>query len=98
MASASEPENFFSLQMLIGEFQSILDSKLNILLQMISCLQFLHFSSKTSQVHMLSPILSIPPKFYIRILGCGYKPAKCVKIRMKMTFNDLTLIQHLLTV
>jgi hypothetical protein len=67
MASDSEPTNFFSLHMLVGEFYSILDSKLKILLQMISCLQFLHFSSKTSQVHMLSPILSILPQFSIRL-------------------------------
>jgi hypothetical protein len=51
------------------------------------------FSSKTSQVHMISPILSILAKF--SILGCGYKPGKCVKIGMKMTFNDLTFILHL---
>jgi hypothetical protein len=78
MASDSESKNFFSLQMLVGEFYSILDSKINILLQMVSCLQFLNFSSKTSQVHMLFPILSILPNF--SIIGCGYKPGKCVKI------------------
>jgi hypothetical protein len=38
------------------------------------------------------------------LLGCGYKPGKCMKILGKlhfnteMTFNDLTLILHLLTV
>jgi hypothetical protein len=31
--------------MLVGEFENILDLKINILLQMVSCLQFLHFSS-----------------------------------------------------
>jgi hypothetical protein len=67
MASDSEPKNFFIIQMLVGEFYSILDSKLSILLHMISCLKFLHFSSKTSQVHMLFPILSILPKFSIRL-------------------------------
>jgi hypothetical protein len=67
MESDSEPKNFSSLQMLVGEFKSTLDSKINILLQMISCLQFLHFSSKTSLVHTLSLILSILHKFSIRL-------------------------------
>jgi hypothetical protein len=41
-------KNVFHSQMLVGEFLNILDLKINILLQMVSCLQFLHFSSKAS--------------------------------------------------
>jgi hypothetical protein len=47
MVSASEPEKNFNRQMLVGEFSSILDSKINIMLQWVSCLHFLHFARKT---------------------------------------------------
>jgi hypothetical protein len=62
--------------MLVVEFENIFYSKINILLQMVSWLQFLRFSSKASEMHMLFifcfiiatfPTLSIPPKFPIRL-------------------------------
>jgi hypothetical protein len=80
MASDGEPKNIFRSTALVGEFWSILDSKINYLLRMVSCLQVCIFQLKPQKctcclfaVLLLQP--SQPFHFSLSsLLGCGYKP------------------------
>jgi hypothetical protein len=69
MASDSEPKKIFHLQMLIGEFLNLLDSQINILLQMVACQQFFQFSSKAicSFIIATFPTFSILPEFSVAL-------------------------------
>jgi hypothetical protein len=54
MASDSEPENVFRSKDAHRRVLEHFGLKINILLHMVSCLQFLHFSSRASEMHMPS--------------------------------------------